>query len=160
RRVAVRANEALVPHYLMETIFISIVWRPTPGQRNSPVLNAVRTQMAQVNLTRWLSTVAIGLIALTGCSGGGSTQSRAITGVAPADSGASVPTALPPRPPTVKPTLPGPPADPPTSRATPADAAALTDASLVVFNGGGYDSWVDDVLAKNSKIQPVDAFSF
>ena len=38
-------------------------------------------------------------------------------------------------------------ADPHSFEATPADVAEISDASLVVYNGGGYDHWVDDVLA-------------
>ena len=34
-------------------------------------------------------------------------------------------------------------ADPHSFEASPADTAAITDASLVVFNGGDYDHWVD-----------------
>ncbi|MEV0947485.1 zinc ABC transporter substrate-binding protein [Rhodococcus sp. NPDC049939] len=37
-------------------------------------------------------------------------------------------------------------ADPHSFEATPSDAAKLTDASLIVYNGGGYDGFVDDVI--------------
>ena len=49
--------------------------------------------------------------------------------------------------------------DPHTYEATPANAAAIADASLVVFNGGDYDHWVDDVLANNPDVPTVDAYS-
>ncbi|OBB06240.1 ABC transporter substrate-binding protein [Mycobacteriaceae bacterium 1482268.1] len=49
-------------------------------------------------------------------------------------------------------------ADPHSFEATPADVAAITDASLVVYNGGGYDHWMDDVLARDSEIDAVDAY--
>lgn len=49
-------------------------------------------------------------------------------------------------------------ADPHSFEATPADAAAISDASLVVYNGGGYDPWVDGVLA-HSDVPSVDAYS-
>ena len=49
--------------------------------------------------------------------------------------------------------------DPHSFEATPADAAEIADASLVVYNGGGYDHWVDDVLAGHKDVQTVDAFS-
>ena len=39
------------------------------------------------------------------------------------------------------------------SRPAPADAAAIADASLVVYNGGGYDHWVDDVLAGHQGVR-------
>ncbi|MCV7223862.1 metal ABC transporter solute-binding protein, Zn/Mn family [Mycolicibacterium elephantis] len=50
-------------------------------------------------------------------------------------------------------------ADPHSFQATPADAAAITDASLVVHNGGGYDQWVQDVLANQPDVVVVDAYS-
>jgi zinc/manganese transport system substrate-binding protein len=49
--------------------------------------------------------------------------------------------------------------DPHSYEATPADAAAIADASLVVFNGGDYDHWVEDVLANNPAVSTVDAYS-
>jgi zinc/manganese transport system substrate-binding protein len=49
--------------------------------------------------------------------------------------------------------------DPHSFEATPADAAAITDASLVVYNGGGYDHWVDDVLADHHDMPVVNAYS-
>lgn len=50
--------------------------------------------------------------------------------------------------------------DPHSYAASPADAAALVDASLVVYNGGGYDPWVDQVLAGHPGIQSIDAYAF
>jgi len=50
-------------------------------------------------------------------------------------------------------------ADPHSFEASPADAAAITDASLMVYNGGGYDHWVDDVLASHSGVSAVNAYS-
>jgi len=50
-------------------------------------------------------------------------------------------------------------ADPHSFEASPADAAGITDASLVVYNGGGYDHWVDDVLAGHPGVASVDAYS-
>ena len=49
--------------------------------------------------------------------------------------------------------------DPHSYEATPANAAAIADASLVVFNGGGYDHWVEDVLANSPGVPTVDAYS-
>jgi zinc/manganese transport system substrate-binding protein len=49
--------------------------------------------------------------------------------------------------------------DPHSFEATPADAASIADASLVVYNGGGYDHWVDDVLSGHKDVQTVDAYS-
>ncbi len=50
-------------------------------------------------------------------------------------------------------------ADPHSYEASPADVAAMSDASLVVYNGGGYDHWVDDVLAGDPEVDAVDAYS-
>lgn len=50
-------------------------------------------------------------------------------------------------------------ADPHSFEASPADAAAITDASVVVYNGGGYDQWVDTVLENHSDIPAVSAYS-
>jgi zinc/manganese transport system substrate-binding protein len=49
--------------------------------------------------------------------------------------------------------------DPHSFEVTPADAAAIADASLVVYNGGGYDHWVDDVLATHKNVGAIDAYS-
>lgn len=50
-------------------------------------------------------------------------------------------------------------ADPHSFEASPSDAATLADASLVVYNGGGYDHWVDDVLSSHPGVASVDAYS-
>lgn len=49
--------------------------------------------------------------------------------------------------------------DPHSYEATPADAAEIADASLVVLNGGGYDKWAEDVLANSPNVPTVNAFS-
>ena len=49
--------------------------------------------------------------------------------------------------------------DPHSFEASPAEAAEIADASLVVYNGGGYDHWVDDVLANHPDVQTVNAYS-
>ncbi|AQA25537.1 periplasmic solute binding family protein [Rhodococcus sp. MTM3W5.2] len=50
-------------------------------------------------------------------------------------------------------------ADPHSFEASPRDAAAITDADLVVYNGGGYDEFIDDVLAGTPGKRTVDAFA-
>ncbi|MFC4603735.1 metal ABC transporter solute-binding protein, Zn/Mn family [Rhodococcus kronopolitis] len=50
-------------------------------------------------------------------------------------------------------------ADPHSYEASPRDAARLTDAHLVVYNGGGYDGFLDDILASMPDKSTVDAFS-
>nr|WP_281426169.1 zinc ABC transporter substrate-binding protein [Mycobacterium spongiae] len=59
----------------------------------------------------------------------------------------------------VKSILSGADVDPHSYQATPADAAAIVDAELVVYNGGGYDPWVDQVLAGHPGVESVDAYS-
>ncbi|MCW2520818.1 MAG: transporter substrate-binding protein, partial [Mycobacterium sp.] len=43
--------------------------------------------------------------------------------------------------------------------ATPTDAAAITDATLVVYNGGHYDQWADDILLAHQGVTTVNAYS-
>jgi zinc/manganese transport system substrate-binding protein len=50
-------------------------------------------------------------------------------------------------------------ADPHSFEASPADAAAIIDASLVVYNGGGYDQWVDDILTNHPDVASINAYS-
>ena len=49
--------------------------------------------------------------------------------------------------------------DPHSFEPSPAAAAEIADAALVVFNGGGYDAWVPAVLANNAAVPAVDAYS-
>jgi len=60
---------------------------------------------------------------------------------------------------TVKSIVTSPSADPHSFEASPSDAAAISDGSLVVYNGGGYDHWVDDVLAGHQDVPTVNAYS-
>jgi len=50
-------------------------------------------------------------------------------------------------------------ADPHSFEASPADATAVIDATLVVYNGGGYDQWVDDILTSHPGVASVDAYA-
>lgn len=50
-------------------------------------------------------------------------------------------------------------ADPHSFEASPSDAAAIADASVVVYNGGGYDSWVDEALKQHPGVGSVNAYS-
>jgi len=50
-------------------------------------------------------------------------------------------------------------ADPHSFEASPSDAAAISDASIVVFNGGGYDAWVEAVLSDHPGVTAIDAYS-
>lgn len=50
-------------------------------------------------------------------------------------------------------------ADPHSYEASPSNAAAIADASIVVYNGGGYDAWVGAVLDNHRDVPAVDAYS-
>jgi zinc/manganese transport system substrate-binding protein len=109
--------------------------------------------------------LAIGLTAVTlagvGC-GQGSQAGHAhgpVTVVASTDVWGSVASAVAGRHASVKSIETGAAADPHSFEATPADVAAMSDASLMVYNGGGYDHWVDDVLANDPDVDAVDAYS-
>lgn len=49
-------------------------------------------------------------------------------------------------------------ADPHSFEPSPSDAARITDASIVVYNGGGYDPWVDAVLKNYPNVTSVNAY--
>lgn len=55
--------------------------------------------------------------------------------------------------------LDNPSADPHSFRASPSQAAEISDAALAVYNGGGYDPWFDDVLKDHPKVPSIDAYS-
>ncbi|ORW72461.1 metal ABC transporter solute-binding protein, Zn/Mn family [Mycobacterium saskatchewanense] len=95
---------------------------------------------------------------LAGCAG--AAHPRAATVVASTDVWGSVARAITGRHVPVKSILGGARVDPHSYQATPSDAAAITDAALVVYNGGGYDPWVDQVLARHRSVTSVDAYSF
>lgn len=114
-----------------------------------------------VTMGRRLGAVLValaGLTALTGCAG--SARLHAATVVASTDVWGSVARAVTGRHVAVKSILTGSDTDPHSYAASPSDAAALTDAALVVYNGGGYDPWVDQVLDRHPGIKSVDAYSF
>ncbi|OBF88057.1 ABC transporter substrate-binding protein [Mycobacterium sp. 852002-51163_SCH5372311] len=60
---------------------------------------------------------------------------------------------------TVRSLLSGAETDPHSYQASPSDAAAIADAALVVYNGGGYDPWVEQVLTGHPGIKSVNAYS-
>lgn len=119
-----------------------------------------RTGIAAIALTAAATTV------LAGCSSsessgssGGETGGRP-TVVASTNVWGSVAEAVAGDRADVQAIIADPSADPHSYEASPADAAALSRASLVVYNGGGYDEFVDDVLASASDVPSVDAYSF
>jgi zinc/manganese transport system substrate-binding protein len=132
------------------------------GGRKSDVRTALRRdRTALVHAARRLSAVLAlaGSTALTGCAGHPA-HPHAAAVVASTDVWGSVARAVAARHVPVTSILTGADTDPHSYEATPSDAAAVADAALVVFNGGGYDGWVDDVLARHPGAQPVDAYSF
>lgn len=108
--------------------------------------------------TRWLAAVLVLTGALAGCSA--AAHSRALAVVASTDVWGSVARAVAGRHVDVKSILSGADIDPHSYEVSPADAAAIADSPLVVFNGGGYDGWVDQVLARYPDAKPVNAYSF
>ncbi|MDT5018224.1 MAG: zinc/manganese transport system substrate-binding protein [Mycobacterium sp.] len=108
-------------------------------------------------------TALVVAIGLTGCSQDQSsskhTDGAATTVVASTDVWGSVASAVAGDHAAVKSILNSAVDDPHSYEASPADAAEIADASLVVFNGGGYDHWVDDVLANSPNVPTVDAYS-
>jgi zinc/manganese transport system substrate-binding protein len=59
----------------------------------------------------------------------------------------------------VRPIINNPAEDPHSYDASPADAAAIADAQLVVYNGGDYDHFVDAVLDQHPGVQRINAFA-
>lgn len=49
--------------------------------------------------------------------------------------------------------------DPHSFAPAPATVAEIEEAALVVFNGGGYDAWVTEVLANQREVTAVDAYA-
>jgi zinc/manganese transport system substrate-binding protein len=102
----------------------------------------------------------IGSTLLTGCGTGGPGHLRAPIVVASTDVWGSVARAVAGNHIAVKSILTGTDTDPHSYQASPSDAAAIIDAALVVYNGGGYDPWVDEVLAGHRAVTSIDAYSF
>jgi zinc/manganese transport system substrate-binding protein len=104
--------------------------------------------------------LAVAVFAVAGCSSAGSAHDNGgISVVASTDVWGSVAEAVAGGHASVTSIETGANADPHSFEATPGDVAKITDASLVVYNGGGYDHWVDDVLASDHEINAVDAYS-
>jgi zinc/manganese transport system substrate-binding protein len=120
-------------------------------------MNAARTA---ISLSTLVLTVAISTVAVSAC-GGERTAGRPDTPtvVASTDVWGSVAEAVAADHATVTSIISGAAADPHSFEASPADAAAIIDASLVVYNGGGYDQWVDDILSNHPDVASIDAYS-
>lgn len=96
---------------------------------------------------------------LTACGTAGPAHPGAAVLVASTDVWGSVARAVAGDHLSVKSILAGADADPHSYQVSAADLAAIADADLVVYNGGGYDPWVSRVLAGRPGMQSVDAFS-
>ncbi|WP_416062618.1 metal ABC transporter solute-binding protein, Zn/Mn family [Rhodococcus indonesiensis] len=103
----------------------------------------MRAATATVGLT---CAAALTLAACGSDSGDGATGSGEIRVVASTNVWGSVAQAVAGDRIEVQSLITEPSADPHSYEASPADAAAISDASLVVYNGGGYDQFVDDIL--------------
>ena len=99
-------------------------------------------------------------VAVAGCSQGQQeSENGPVSVVASTDVWGSVASAVVGERATVTSILTGTVADPHSFEASPTDAAEISDASLVVFNGGAYDHWVDEVLATSPDVPTVDGYS-
>lgn len=124
--------------------------------------------MAQVNARRWLTgilpalttTCLIAVAAVTGCGVAGSAHQHGAAVVASTDVWGSVARAVAGRHLSVTSILSGANVDPHTYQASPSDAAAVIDATVVVYNGGGYDPWITQVLTGHPDVKAVAAYSF
>ncbi len=118
----------------------------------------MRTAAASVAIG--VSAIVVGLmgsITITGCGNAAHPQAAAV--VASTDVWGSVARAITDGHVSVKSILTSAEADPHTYEVSPVDDAAIADAALVVYNGGGYDPWVQRVLAAHPAIEAVDAYS-
>ncbi|MEU2004966.1 metal ABC transporter solute-binding protein, Zn/Mn family [Rhodococcus sp. NPDC019627] len=110
-----------------------------------------------------VATAAVGLsfaaaLTLTACSSDTSSDG-ALTVVASTNVWGSVAQAVAGDKVAVSSIITEPSSDPHSFEASPTDAAKLTDASLIVYNGGGYDHFVDDIINTGNGDQlSVNAF--
>ncbi|SOJ57667.1 Manganese ABC transporter substrate-binding lipoprotein [Mycobacterium simulans] len=126
--------------------------RPAKGKHD--------VRMALVRPAHRLPAILLIGSALIGCGPAGTAHPGATAVVASTDVWGSVARAVAGGRIAVKSIITGVEVDPHSYQATPADAAAVADADLVVYNGGGYDPWVDRMLAGHREIPAIDAYSF
>jgi len=140
----------------MKTIVIKI----GEGRERTPDVTRAPSprRVTAATATAWVAVLLAGGTVTTGCGGGGSAGAPAV--VASTDVWGSVARAVAGTHLAVTSLLTGMNKDPHSYQASPSDAAALTDAALVVYNGGGYDPWVDTVLAGHPAVTRIDAYSF
>lgn len=118
--------------------------------------------MARRNLVQSALTLGVTLIVFTTAACGSASspeESGPPTVVATTDVWGSIASAVAGDHSTVHSILTSAAADPHSYEATPSDAAAITDATLVVYNGGHYDQWADDILLAHQGVTTVNAYS-
>jgi zinc/manganese transport system substrate-binding protein len=118
--------------------------------------------VARRNLVQSALTLGVTLIAFTTAACGSASspeESGPPTVVATTDVWGSIASAVAGDHSTVHSILTSAAADPHSYEATPSDAAAITDATLVVYNGGHYDQWADDILLAHQGVTTVNAYS-
>lgn len=112
--------------------------------------------------TAGVATLAVAALTLAGCGSAGSAdpaaQDGALTVVASTDVWGSVVEAVAGDAVDVTTLIDDPSADPHSYESTPADAAAVSDADLVVLNGGGYDEFMEQILGSSEDKPTVNAF--
>ncbi|GLZ48697.1 metal ABC transporter substrate-binding protein [Actinomycetospora sp. NBRC 106375] len=107
------------------------------------------------------------LLLVAGCSGSGDSaapapaEGRTLQVVATTNVWGSVVSAIAGPGVEVRSIIQDPAADPHSYESTPTDAAAITGADLVVFNGGGYDEWVTQTLDSDPQLRSrsIEAFA-
>jgi zinc/manganese transport system substrate-binding protein len=116
---------------------------------------------------RWRAAYLISMVAATtllGVAACGSTDQQAsgndqLTVVASTDVWGSVARAVAGDAANVEPIIDDPSADPHSYESAPTDAAEVTNADLVVFNGGGYDDFMSQILQEAGNTPTVEAFA-
>ena len=123
----------------------------------------VSTGLRDVVVGAVVALTAVSAFAVTGCSRDQSRQSGVGTGVptvvASTDVWGSVAQSIAGEDAKVSSIITSGSADPHSFEPSPSDAAELADASIVVYNGGGYDPWVDAVLHNHPDVASVNAYS-
>lgn len=141
---------------------------PMRSRRDLPLLLVRRSAHVALHYSFRLPAAAVGLsltavLTLTACGSDNATDTAAgpLTVVASTNVWGSVAQAVAGDKVEVTSIITEPSSDPHSFETSPSDAAKVSDASLVVYNGGGYDPFVEDVLSSNggnSDQRTVNAF--
>jgi zinc/manganese transport system substrate-binding protein len=121
---------------------------------------AIRIRWRAAHVIRTVAAATV----LLGAAGCGSTDQHAsgngqLTVVTSTDVWGSVARAVAGDAANVEPIIDDPSADPHSYESTPTDAAEVTNADLVVFNGGGYDDFMSQILQEAGNTPTVEAFA-